>query len=227
MLQKTGTATIFNLLPFNKFNKSINLKNFAASVFSATPTLGRQFSSTTRRDPTGVVLPVTMPQAYVVVGGMKRVEKLNAVITLFPRRFSLEQRPGLHLSLYPWLSTFLDNLMVLTMCTIYFLNAYHQGWPLWPTGPPGSPWPPWPLVPPGPNWQPDHLDHLDHLDHPDHIDHLHHLDLGPTRLHAPPSPVGQTWSPWPTSPAWPPWPTELLWQPWLMKVEWIRIVYLV
>ena len=80
MLQKNRYGHNFQLNAL----KSINLKIFAASVFSATPTLGRQFSSTTRRDPTGVVLPVTMPQAYVVVGGMKRVEKLNAVTTLLP-----------------------------------------------------------------------------------------------------------------------------------------------
>ena len=115
-----------------------------------------------------------MLQAYVVVWRMKRVEKLNAVITLLPGRISLDQHPGLPLSLYPRFSTFLNNLMVSTMYTIYFPNAYHQCWPLWPIEPPGSPWPPWPPVPPGPNWQPDHIDHLDH---PDHIDHLHHLNL--------------------------------------------------
>ena len=32
------------------------------------------------------------------------------------------------------ISTYLNNL---TMKTIYFLNACHQGWPPWPPGPPG------------------------------------------------------------------------------------------
>ena len=55
------------------------------------------------------------------------------------------------------ISTFLDNLMVWIMKTIYFLNAYHPGWSSWPYGSPGT------LLPPWPN---DHLDHLDHLDSP-------------------------------------------------------------
>ena len=35
------------------------------------------------------------------------------------------------------ISTFLKNLMVFTMLTTYFLQAYHQGWPRGPPGPPG------------------------------------------------------------------------------------------
>ena len=61
------------------------------------------------------------------------------------------------------ISTFLKNLMVFTMLTTYFLQAYHQGWPRGPpgppgpSGPPGSPGPPGPYGPIGP---PEHLDHL-------------------------------------------------------------------
>ena len=49
------------------------------------------------------------------------------------------------------ISTFLKNVMVYTMLTIYFLQAYHQGWPRGPPGPPG---------PSGPIGPPEHLDHL-------------------------------------------------------------------
>ena len=37
------------------------------------------------------------------------------------------------------ISTFLDNLMVWTTKTIYFLNAHHLGWSSWPPGSPGPP----------------------------------------------------------------------------------------
>ena len=67
--------------------------------------------------------------------------------------------------------TFFDILTVYTMKTIYFLNAYHLGWPPGPPGPPGPagspefpgsprtcrpPGPPGPPCPPGqpwPTWQ--------------------------------------------------------------------------
>ena len=56
-------------------------------------------------------------------------------------------RPSASVSHRRDISTFLDNLMVYTMKTIYVLNAYHLGWSSWV---PGSP------EPPGPPWPPDH-----------------------------------------------------------------------
>ena len=56
-------------------------------------------------------------------------------------------RPSSSVSHRRDISTFLDNLMVYTMKTIYVLNAYHLGWSSWV---PGSP------EPPGPPWPPDH-----------------------------------------------------------------------
>ena len=68
-------------------------------------------------------------------------------------------------------STFLDNLMVWIMKTIYFLNAYHPGWSSWPYGSPGT------LLPPWPN---DHLDHMDHLDSPVQPSKVHYSPVEPS-----------------------------------------------
>ena len=69
-------------------------------------------------------------------------------------------RPSSSVSHRRDISTFLDNLMVYIMKTIYFLDAYHLGWSSWAPGSPELPRPPWPpdhsLTPgsPGPPRQP-------------------------------------------------------------------------
>ena len=78
--------------------------------------------------------------------------------------------------------TFLDNLMVSTLETVYFLNAYHLSWSSW------SPWP----RPPGPpssrfTWT-THLNHLDHPDHPITLTGTPGTPLRPRQRRSPGSP---------------------------------------